>query len=462
MTTQIQSHAPAGFRTPEQARRVADEADLSRAIQAYCFFYPTVSMEGAMHGQRDAGAEDNKAALIMACAPRHVVFTGNSDTPYLGAVLDLKESGPMVVEVPPGPLLGVVNDHHFRWVHDIGLPGPDAGKGGKHLILPPRHTGDTMPGYCVARAVTYKVLLALRALPVNGDLSSALNALRKIKIYPHARAASSPGVAFLDRTEAPLDLTCLRWERDLRFWEKLHKVVQEEPTFEEFRPMYGLLTTLSIERGSAFAPDPRMKAILERAAQIGCDQMLDAGFASERPDRMAWKDRRWEWAALRYENGDFELPTGIDIEARNRWFSQAICASPAMFRRSPGAGSLYWLGLRDASGAYLDGGKLYRLRVPLPVPCHLFWSVTVYDAATRSQIQTSQANAALRSLFELAGTNGEPALDLYFGPKPPPGKETRWIQTLPGKGWFVYFRIYGPEAPVFDGSWKPGDFETMS
>jgi hypothetical protein len=34
--------------------------------------------------------------------------------------------------------------------------------------------------------------------------------------------------------------------------------------------------------------------------------------------------------------------------------------------------------------------------VPQPVPQKLFWSVTVYDSATRSQIQTDQDKAALR------------------------------------------------------------------
>ena len=52
-------------------------------------------------------------------------------------------------------------------------------------------------------------------------------------------------------------------------------------------------------------------------------------------------------------------------------------------------------------------------------------------------------------------------LVLYFGPTAPPGKETQWIKTIPGKGWFVYFRVYGPEQAAFDGSWKPGDFEEV-
>ncbi len=172
-----------------------------------------------------------------------------------------------------------------------------------------------------------------------------------------------------------------------------------------------------------------------------------------------WDGRQWQWAALRFEDGDFNTNSHLDTDAREKWFYQAVGASPAMFRRDPTAGSLYWLGLRDAKGEYLDGGKTYRLIVPLPVPGKLFWSVTVYDADTRSQIQTEQSRAALRSLFELRDLTGE-SVDLYFGPKLPKGKpEGRWIRTIPDKGWFTYFRIYGPTKPAFDGSWRPGDFE---
>jgi hypothetical protein len=190
--------------------------------------------------------------------------------------------------------------------------------------------------------------------------------------------------------------------------------------------------------------------------------MLVAGFASSRRDRIVWPDRKWEWAALRYENGDFETPTGIDLEARDHWFSQAVAVSPNMFLRTAGAGSLYWLGLRDKDGAYLDGGKTYRLSVPQPVPQKLFWSVTVYDSGTRSRIQTDQEKAALRSLVGLKDAATSGATDLYFGPSAPAGQEDRWIKTNPGKGWFVYFRLYRPEGLAFDGSWKPGDFEEVS
>jgi hypothetical protein len=152
---------------------------------------------------------------------------------------------------------------------------------------------------------------------------------------------------------------------------------------------------------------------------VGRDEMMVSAFASRRPDRVVWPDRTWEWVGLRPENGCFERDGSLDVEARDRWFAQAIVASPAMFRRAVGQGSLYWLACRDSVGGYLDGSRTYRLSVPLPVPASLFWSVTCYDAQTRS--------------------------------------EGRWIQTVPGRGWFCYFRIYGPQQAAFDGSWRPAD-----
>ena len=117
---------------------------------------------------------------------------------------------------------------------------------------------------------------------------------------------------------------------------------------------------------------------------------------------------------------------------------------------------MYWMSVCDSRGLHLDGGKNYKLTIPQPVPDKLFWSVTVYDAATRSQVQTDQNRAALRSQFELKDISGTAPVDLYFGPSA--GPEGRWIKTTPGKGWFAYIRIYGPEQAAFDKSWKPGDF----
>jgi hypothetical protein len=448
-----------GYPDAAAAQTARDEADLQRAVVAYRFWYPTVSVEGIFNGNREAGIPGNTALGIASTGPRQVGFTLNSDTPYGSAMLDVS-AGPMVIEVPPGPYIGLVNDHHQGWVLDIGIPGPDEGKGGKHLLLPPGHTGEVPQGYYVGRSVSNKLLFAVRALPAGGDIQGALDALRKIRFYPLA-SVNPPALTYTDTTRMRMDSTCLRWEDNIQFWQVLHRITTEEPLVERFLPMYGLLAELGVEKGKPFAPDARMRAILERAARMGRDQLLVSAFASDRPDRLNWPDRRWEWAGLVPGSAQFETPSGIDLEARDRWFAQAIVTSPAMFRRSAGAGSLYWLSARDSTGAFLDGGRNYRLSIPGPVPGKLFWSVTVYDAETRSQVQTEQDKAALRSLFELKDLTPGAAVDLFFGPQSPAGQEQRWIRTAPGRGWFAYIRIYGPEQAAFDRSWKPGDFEVV-
>lgn len=454
--------AKSGFPRPETVAETYDDSDLDRAVEAYRFFYPTVSGMGIWKGNEKAGLVPNKVFGLLDTKPRHVGFTLNSDTPYGPVLLDLS-AGPMVIEIPAGPLIVVAMDVHQRWVADMGLPGPDAGQGGKHLVLPPGHSGEVPGGFHVSRSTTNRVLLGVRSMPVGGDAKAALARIPTIKIRPLAPPPDWKEPRWVDLTDKGFDMTCLAWESNLDFWKVLHEAIDSEPPFEGYAAYYGQLAALGIAKGKRFQPDARLKRVLEEAAHAGKAELCAQSFADRRPDRVVWPDRHWEWASLRYENGGFTTDSHLDLEARDKWFYQAIAASPAMFRRAPGAGSLYWLGLRDRDGAYLDGAKSYKLVVPRPVPCELFWSVTVYDADTRSQVQTKQDRAALRSLFELSHLVGSAPVELYFGPHAPAGegKDRHWIQTIPGKGWFAYFRVYGPEKAIFDGAWKPSDFTLL-
>jgi hypothetical protein len=166
-----------GYPTSDTTRRARDDADFQRAITAYRFWYPAVSVEGIFNGNREVGIRDGEKMGIAAAGPRQLGFTLNSDTPYGSAVIDLSK-GPVVIEVPPGPYIGLVNDHNQGWVLDLGLPGPDAGKGGKHLVLPPDYSGNVPDGYYAGRSKSYKNLLAVRALPVGGDVDKAMDAAR--------------------------------------------------------------------------------------------------------------------------------------------------------------------------------------------------------------------------------------------------------------------------------------------
>ena len=223
----------------------------------------------------------------------------------------------------------------------------------------------------------------------------------------------------------------------------LHSVIDAEPAIEELRPMLGVLAELGVEAERPFQPDQAPAGLLTEVARVGRDQMLVSAFASYRSDRLAWPDRTWEWVGLWPQNRDFERPSSLDVEARDRWFAEAIVASPAKFRRAVGQGSLYWLAHRDRSGGYLDGSRTNRLEVPLPVPATLFWagpSAIAFRAALPGWIV--RRRAVLRSRTATGGRR-------------PMGTDG------PRAGWFAYFRIYGPENSDFDGSWRPGDFEQV-
>ena len=340
-----------GFPTARTIQRAYDDADLNRAIDAYKFFYPTVVGAAIIKGNDSVGLVTNKVFGIMDSNPKQVVFTTNADTPYGPLQLDLS-IGPIVIELPPGPLIVCSIDINQRWVADMGLPGPDAGKGVKHLLVGPDHNGDLpTEGYYVHHASSNRQIVGVRSLPVNGDVPGAKARLTTIKIYPLDPKTPWTEPQWLDITDKEQDGTPIQYEDKFKYWEVLKETLDAETPYAGYHNYYGEMASLGIEMGKSFKPDARMKRILERAAKEGIAQMRAQSFADRRPERIVWPDRKWEWASLRFEDGDFNTAYYMDTTARERWFYQAIGASPAMFRRDTQAGSLYWLGLRDKSGA---------------------------------------------------------------------------------------------------------------
>jgi hypothetical protein len=150
-----------------------------------------------------------------------------------------------------------------------------------------------------------------------------------------------------------------------------------------------------------------------------------------------------------------------NLDARTAFFYMATLNTPAMAAKMVGFGSQYAWGDRDSNGSYLDGAKNYRLRIPADAPVANFWSLVVYDPQTRSELQTGQPFPSKNSVKGELAPNSDGSVDLYFGPQPPEGFESNWIQTVPGKGWFSILRLYGPLDPWFDKTWRPGEIELI-
>ena len=145
-------------------------------------------------------------------------------------------------------------------------------------------------------------------------------------------------------------------------------------------------------------------------------------------------------------------------------FYVATGITPAMVMYLPNIGSAYLGTFFDSRSAPLDGGKNYSVNLPRRIPAARFWSLTIYDNQTRSMLDTPQRfpRAGSQSFPSPAAVaNADGSTTIYFGPKAPEGKTSNWIQTTPGKGWFVLLRLYSPLPPFFDKSWRPGEIEEM-
>ena len=225
-----------GFPAADTAQKGYDDVDLNRAIEAYRFFYPTVSGSAIFKGNAKLGIIPNKVFGTLDSQPKHVGFTLNSDTPYAPLLFDLAQ-GPMVVELPPGPLICIAMDINQLWVADLGLPGPAAGKGDKVVFLPPGYQGKPPAGYRVEKSPSNKMLIGVCSLPVNGDVPGAIARIKTVKVYPLKRVSGWPAVTWLDLIPSPQDTSPLAWENNMQYWRELSQVINTDPANPRFHTM---------------------------------------------------------------------------------------------------------------------------------------------------------------------------------------------------------------------------------
>ena len=441
---------------------VYDQLDFSRGIEAFLTGISATSVYAICEGLARAGVKRNQGIGITEelLDARSLFLTPNTTTVYVLMCLDLKD-GPMVMDVPPG-VLGPVDDANFRWVIDVGLTGPDRGKGGQYLFAPPGYTGELpSSGYFVAKPRTNTVLAFYRAFVKGGDVAAAVRGVKEhARIYPlHAVAESGepPATRFVNLSGVKFNTIS---SNSFTFYEELNAVVQHEPADFVDPEIVGLFAAIGIKKGKPFAPDDRMKSILTDAIAVGNGIARSEVFASRDMRTKFYPDRQWSTAFI---GGSYLFLDGAErlLDGRTLFFYYATGITPAMAMAKVGSGSAYAFATRDAKGSYLDGAKTYKITLPGPIPAKDFWSFVVYDNQTRSLLETDQKRAGVDSTMPELRTNPDGSATVWFGPKAPAGQEANWVQTMPGKGWNVLLRLYGPLEPWFDKSWKPGDFEAV-
>lgn len=445
-----------GFPDKETVAKIYDNLDFQRAVQAYLLALAPVNMAGLREGLLGVGPANVTIPTFEAnMNSRSIFLTANATTPYTWIWINLHD-GPLVVEAPP-MTLGMIDDFWFRYVTDIGIVGPDKGKGGKYLLLPPGYKGEVPDGYMVVRVPTFESILVWRNMPVKGDIKPAIESLHKnTRIYPLSQAAKPPANNFVNVSNRDFSTVA---PADYRFWELLNYVVQNEPV-ESLDPVtLGFFASIGIEKGKPFAPDDRMKKLLTEAAAVGDATARTLTYQSRIREAFYYPNSTWRQWLGGYK---FEKQPGVAyLDAAAFFYFYATGVTPAMEAKMVGQGSQYAVGIVDSQGNPLDGGKTYRLHVLPNAPAKDFWSAIVYDNQTRSMLQTDQDFPQVSSLDKGLVVNKDGSVDVYFGPKAPVGMEQNWIQTISGKGWNMLFRLYGPVEPWFDKSWQLSEIELV-
>jgi hypothetical protein len=298
------------------------------------------------------------------------------------------------------------------------------------------------------------VWVALRLLTT--DAADSERILAAFRLYPFA----SRGNTTRTRLVHP-DGT--RWSQaqpgGLSYFETLAEILGREPIVERDRFFHGIAHSLGLERGKPFVPDDRQRRILAEAAVHG-EAIAQANAFHKRFTTARYRPGS-RWDIVVNVNPD-QTRDGIgQFFERAAWFYEASGMGPGMAHPMPGRGQAYLGAYTDGDGQWLDGARDYRLVVPPDPPARQFWSVCIYDALTRTIPDTTTKIAEISSRTSPV-TNIDGSVELRFGPQPPASAgRSNWIQTIPGRAWFAYLRLYAPTKPYFDRSWPLEDIHPV-
>jgi len=467
--------------TPETAQTLLDELEFQQATQAYLWALPLINTLGMKFGSEKAFGAGYQVLPIWKdrLDPKTLVTTPNSDVLYAMGYADMSETGPLVMEAPPN-LQGILLDFWQRpipvdggkFAGDVGLPGPDAGKGGKFLVLPPGYDGEVPEGYYVYRSATSNLFIFLRAFYQDpGNLKPAVELMEQVKIYPlNVPEAERKPMEFPNASGVEADMLP---RTTAEAFDQIKWLLDREGKNLASADGLGLLANIGLIAGKPFDPDERERALLDTAAGVAYKTSRVLGMSEELGGQslLVWSDRHWvnpvnnavEPGPEKSRDLAFNNKAGgyVEIEPRIWFFTDYYSISPGMVSQNPGKGAFYVIAFNDAEGTPLSGDASYKVTLPPEVPAELFWSLTLYEAENASGLATEARRFPSLGSRDKPVQNEDGTTDIYIGPKAPEGHEANWLATAPGRGFFSILRLYGPGENAINYSWKPGDFEKL-
>ncbi|MBW1790119.1 MAG: DUF1254 domain-containing protein, partial [Deltaproteobacteria bacterium] len=339
-----------GFPTEKTVRKAYDYLDFQRGVDVFLDEMRAASMVALRNGHRDLGVTgSNRVAIFESLMDsKSLWLTPNSETVYASTFLDLKKDGPCIIESPPN-VLGILDDMWMRYIGDIGNAGPDKGKGGKFIVLPPGYDGVVPDGYHVFRSKTYGVWFILRGFLVDGDPGPAVANMKKhLRIYALSQVNNPPAMTYINASGQFHNTV---HANDFEFYEEIDSLIQVEHDAAISPEARGRLALLGIFKGQPFHPDKRMRQILGEAARVGAAIARSISFASRDAATFIYSDDHTWFNPFSIGNHEFMAEGGwLNLDARVQFMYGAIAITPAMAVAMPGIGSQYAAACRDANG----------------------------------------------------------------------------------------------------------------
>jgi len=431
--------------------------DLQRASQAYIWSTPLVSFYTWIEEQNKSYNTGNlgEFAVLESLKEKRGLVTANLTTPYIIQFYDLS-NGAIEIEYPAGMTASGLLDLWQRPIADMGLTGPDQGKGGTYIVVGPE---DNLSKYkkenvFVYQSATNNIFIGIRLLDPSPEFAEKFKSELKMGRVGEAKVPT----VFRENLDIEWSATA---PRGMEYWRMLHDIINEEPVREQDKVWMAMLEPLGIKKGIDFNPNKRQTKILLEGVSLG-ELMLRNLQTNPRFAHNYWEGTSW------YKSFDFTIPQSTDykveLDERAVWFYEAVTSSEGMVNPVVGKGQVYMTTKRDSDGNLFRADKTYKLTVPKDVPVAQFWSVVLYSEQTRRPYNnggTEIKDVALNSRMEQLQYNKNGSIDLYIGAKAPDGLESNFLKTVGQDGWFIYFRLYAPMEPFFDKTFSLPDFEIV-
>jgi len=425
------------------------------ALEAYCYFYPLVTMELTRRqttnfpvGKKPGFGPMNNFNHIRTYpdADFKAVVRPNFDTLYSSCWLDLQKE-PVVISVPD------TNGRYYllpmldMWSDVFASPGwRTSGTGVQtYAIVQKGWTGVLPPDVVAIESPTpYAWIIGRTKTDGPADYAAVAAIQDQLQVKPlsqygktkvEAQHQINPDV---DMVTPPLEsVNAMTAKEYFALASELLKTIKPHATDWS---TIARLNKIGFEIGKNFdlsALDQDIQKEIARGAQDALKLM------SEKTKSLG-----------RYVNG-WAMNTDTVGVYGNYYLKRAIVAMIGLGANQP-EDAVYPLNITDADGEQLLGEKNYVLHFDsneIP-PVDAFWSVTMYDASG-FQVANELSRFAISSWMPLK-FNSDGSLDIFIQHQNPgKEKETNWLPG-PSTGVLgVTMRLYAPQSKVLNGDWNP-------